>query len=219
MEKLSDRELVLRLVSLAGQERAVLGEVMRLLREVESRKLYVPMGFSSLYLFCVNELGYTEHETHIRIQATRLSKKVPEVEQFLEDGLISLTACSLAQAYFRRDEKKKAPVPVEKQKEIVKSICGMSKRQAEKKLAEYFPALPPREKVQMLSDGKVKVEFVVDEALWNKLQEIFSVRSHTNPAKRWDILIGDMAKLAWKKWSPYGRGKESPRPDDVDMRH
>lgn len=211
MKQLSDKELVSILVRMAHSERALLGEVLRLLREVEVRGLYATLAFPSLFDFARKELGYSEWEAHVRIQALRLITTVPEAERALEEGKITLSVVSQAQSAFRREAKKRTPVPAEKQKIIFESLCGTSAREAQKKLAELFPGAPAREKIQMLAGGKVKVEFVVDEALWKKLQEIFSVRSHTNPAKRWDILIGDMAKLAWKKWSPYGGGKEAPQ--------
>ncbi len=202
MKEVSDKDLLSNLVRLAHGERALLGEVLRHLLEVEARGLHIGMGFPSLYEFAQKELGYSEWEAHVRIQAMRLIKSVPEAEQALEDGKITLSVVSQAQCAFRREEKKKNPVPPEKQKIILESLCGTSAREAQKKLAELFPGAPPVEKIRMLADGKVKIELVVEEELWEQLQELLSIRSHTNPAKRWDILIRDMAKLAWKKWHP-----------------
>jgi len=216
---LTDKELVARLVTLAQSERAVLGEVLRLLKKVEIRRLHTTLAFPSLYEFSQKELGYSEWEAHVRIQAVRLIQHVPEVELHLEDGRISLSVVAQAQTCFRREEKKKSPVSLERKREIINSLCGRSKREAEKKLAELFPGAPPQERVQMLADGKVRVEFVLDQETWNQYQELFSIRSHTNPAKRWDVLLTDMLKLAWKKWHPAPEAKKSVWPANEQTRH
>lgn len=219
MKQLSDKELVSTLVRLAHGERALLGEVLRYLKEVEDRDVHLRMAYPSLFDFAQKVLGYSEWESHVRIQAMRLIKVVPGVERKLENGEITLSVVSQAQSAFRREEKKKTPVPPQKQKLIVESLCGTSARDAQKKLAELFPGAPAREKIQFLADGKIKVEFVVDEALWKQLQELFDVRSHVNIDRRWDHLIADMVKLALKKWSPYDRPKESVWTSNEQTRH
>jgi len=218
MKNLSNSQLVSYLVELASHERQLLGEVLRHLREVEDRGLHLELAYSSLYEFCLKELGYSEWESHVRIQAMRLTKAVPGIEQRLEKGEITLTVVAKAQSCFRRAEKKKEPVTDRRKKEIVEALCGSSTRNAERKLAEIFPDAPPREGVRMLSEGKVKIEFVVGPELWETMQELFSVRTHSNPEKRWDLLLGDMAKLAWKKWHPLSGVKESPWAPHVELR-
>lgn len=219
MKELSNDQLVHKLVQLACNERQLLGEVLRHLQEVERRGLDTEMAYPSLYEFCVKELGYSEWEAHVRIQAMRLVKAVPEVERRLEAGEITLSVVAKAQKQFRRAEKRKQPVPDVKKAEILNLLCGSSAREAEKKLAEYFPEpLPPRETVRMLADGKVKIEFVVDRELWERLESLLRVRMHTNVEKRWDVFIGDMAKLAWRAWHPLGRVKELPGTSHVEVR-
>lgn len=216
---LSDSELVGRLVRLARAERATLGEVLRLLREVEDRRLHIERAHPSLFTFCVKELGYSEHEAFARIQVTRLMKTVPEVVSAVEEGRIGITVAAMVQVQFRRAEKKKCPIQPEGQAAIVRSLYGISKRDAEKILAELFPGGPAREKASHVGNGMVELEFLIPEALWEQIQTLFSIRSHTNPEKRWDKLIGDLVKLGWKKWHPNGRANESPRPGDGATRH
>ena len=202
MEKLSDRELVGRLKQLAGAERALLGEVLRLLREVEDRRIPESTENPTLFKFCVAVLGFSECTAYPRIQVVRLMQVVPEVVTDIEAGRLTMTIASCAQGHFRRQKQKKAPVPELRQREILKSLHGLPTRQAEKALADLFPEAPTRQHTKRLGNGKVKVSFAVSEDLFEDVQELFRIRSHTNPEKRWEKLLLDLVKLGWKKWHP-----------------
>jgi hypothetical protein len=217
MEHLTNEQLVEYLVGIPHEERRLLGEVLRHLREVERRSLHLSMAYSSMYDFCTRKLGYSEWEAHVRIQAMRLTRQVPEAAKQLEQGKLPLTNAARAQSLFQREEKKKAPVPLERKKEILDSLCGSSTREAEKKLVELFPGEPPKEAVKQLGQGKVKVELVVSEQLFQIMEELFNVRSHANPEKRWDIMLEHMAKLAWKKRHYNNGPKESPWAPHVEL--
>lgn len=219
MVRISDSELVGRLLQLAGAERAMLGEVLKLLREVEKRKLYLDRGHPSLYSFCVRELGYSEHVAHARIQVSRLSCTVPEVEAAVGEGRISITIASMAQVHFRRAEKAQLAIAPERQLEIVRGLYGISTKEAEKSLAEIFPEPPARQRASYSGNGLVKISFSIPEDLYEDVQELFRIRSHTNPSKRWEKLLSDLVKLGWKKWHPINKEGRLPRLTDVDARH
>src|SRR5262245_23324910 len=138
LRQLSDQSLVEELKSLVAKERSVLLELLRHLREVERRKLFLARGCSSLFAFCTDVLGYSGPEAHVRIQAMRLTKAVPEVESHLEQGALTLTAAAQAQGCFRREEKADRPLSSEMKQEIVVELLNTSTREVEKKLAEHF---------------------------------------------------------------------------------
>jgi hypothetical protein len=100
---LSDEALLMKVKTLAGEERLILAEVLRFLREIDSRKLYLARGYSSLFNFCVEYLQYEESQAFRRISACRLLKELPEIEKKVELGALSLTALTQAQSYFRQE--------------------------------------------------------------------------------------------------------------------
>lgn len=219
MCKLSDQELVGRLKQLASAERALLGEVLRLLREVEDRKLPQQTENPTLYKFCVVVLRFSAHEAYARIQVVRLMRSVPQVESAIEEGRIGMSVAASAQVYFRRAEKAKTPVPAEQQQKIVESLYGRSAREAEKILADIFPEAPRRDRSQNMGGGNVRVAFTISEDLFEDLQELFRIRSHVNPEKRWEKMLVDLVKLGWRKWHPLARAKRSPRTSDEAVSH
>src|SRR5580704_7966801 len=87
---LGDDELLRRLRSLAGREREDLVEVVAHLAEADRRDLLEERGFPSLFIYCVQELGYSEAAAYYRIRAARISRRLPQVLVVLRTGEISL---------------------------------------------------------------------------------------------------------------------------------
>ena len=69
MSGLSDSDLLKELKISVSKERALTTEVLEFLREVDRRRLYAESGYSSLWEFCVKELGYTEGSASRRISS------------------------------------------------------------------------------------------------------------------------------------------------------
>ena len=55
----------------AGNERRVTAELLALLAEVDSRRLYLGDGCSSLFTYCTQVLRLSEHAAYHRIEALR----------------------------------------------------------------------------------------------------------------------------------------------------
>ena len=76
LNKLTDYDLSLQIKQTVSEEKKITLNVLRLLREVEKRRLFAKRGFSSLFDFAVKELGYSESAagrscfaaTHLRHQ-------------------------------------------------------------------------------------------------------------------------------------------------------
>ena len=83
-------------------ERQVTLSVIELLKEVDQRKIYLALGFSSLIEFCMIELKYSESAAYRRISAMRLVRDLPSLEKKIEDGALSLAVISQATTHFRQ---------------------------------------------------------------------------------------------------------------------
>src|ERR1017187_8951545 len=62
LKALNDETLVNDLKNLVQKEKALTYQILDYLREVETRRLFVARGFSSLFVFCTEYLGYSEPE-------------------------------------------------------------------------------------------------------------------------------------------------------------
>lgn len=92
---LADRDLLSELEAAALCERSATARLIELLMEVDSRKLYVGLGYSSLFNFCVQKHHLSEHAAYLRIEAARSARRFPAILDRLDDGSLHLTAVSL----------------------------------------------------------------------------------------------------------------------------
>src|SRR5580700_6628743 len=136
LKSLSAPELLSRTKTLAAEERRVSADVLHHLREIERRRLFAEAGFSSLFAYCVEELRYSEGAAYRRINAMRLLKECPEIEDAIRDGSLSVSSASEVQRFVT-----KKPCSQEEKKKLVESVKGKSKRECEKIFEEAAPEL------------------------------------------------------------------------------
>ena len=111
-------------------EREATAAVLELLAEIDSRKLYINEGYSSMYSYLTVGLSYSEGAAQRRIECARALKKSPEAKELLNKGSISLTTLSMVS----REITKKNNT------EIISDISGKNKREVEKILFKDKPA-------------------------------------------------------------------------------
>jgi hypothetical protein len=188
---MNNLELELALADSVRRERECTALVLKYLREVEKRKLFVERGYSSLFAYCTGKLGYSEPEAMLRIQAMRLTRAVPEAGKKIEEGELSLSVAAKIQSAV-----KEAP---EKAKELVRELAGASKREAERRLAEVFPEPPKKEAAKPISQDLVEIRFTVTKEEYELFQKLMDRKAHTNFERKYEKLFTALAKAEFKK--------------------
>ncbi len=92
LRALTDDALIARLEDLVHQERENLADVVEHLMELERRETALDRGFTSLYDYCVKNLGYSEGAAFLRIRAARAAAEFPDVLERLRSGKLHLDA-------------------------------------------------------------------------------------------------------------------------------
>jgi 5-methylcytosine-specific restriction endonuclease McrA len=129
LSHLSDESLLRGLIALVAQDRITTAEMLAHIAEVDERRLYVPAGYPSMYLYCVQELRLSEDAAAKRIQAARVARRFPLIFAALAQGRLHLTAVGLL-----------APHLVEETAaELLAAAAGRTKLEIERLLAERFP--------------------------------------------------------------------------------
>lgn len=211
LRKKSDSELILDFKSLVAEERKTLTKILHHLREIEIRKLYLAKGYSSLFAFLTEEIGYSESAAQRRIQAMRLIKDIPVVEEKINKGKISLSVASQMQSFFKKEDqqrmKQKAPKLSSKEKlNLVDQLEETSARQCEQKLAEIAPeSALPKEKTRPITEDKFLIQLSVDKKLMAKMEKLKGLLSHQNPEGSYEKLFETLVELGLDKFSPERR--------------
>ncbi|MBI4224272.1 MAG: hypothetical protein HY609_05010, partial [Deltaproteobacteria bacterium] len=203
----SNEMLVADLKQMVAEERRLLIEVLHHLQEVEDRRLYLERGYSTLFAFATEELGYSEAAANRRIQAVRLMRELPEVEEKVKTGKLSLSVASQVQSFFRQEEKKrKGPISTSEKRDLVLQLEGTSARSCEKKIAQIAPEIKkPREKARPLTEATTLIQFVADKEMMEGIEKLKPLLAHGNPEGRLALLFKKLVSLGLEKWDPVQR--------------
>jgi hypothetical protein len=129
LSHLSDQSLLRELRSLVTQDRATTALLIAHLGEVDSRRLYAPAGYPSMYEYCLRELRFSEDMAYKRIQVARLARQFPGIHAMLADGRLHLSAVLTLSAHLTPDNAQ----------DLLDAATHKTRAGIEQLLAERFP--------------------------------------------------------------------------------
>jgi hypothetical protein len=129
LNNLSDQALTARLRRCLKTERAVTAEVLRLIAEVDRRKLYLEAATSSMFDYVTRVLCMSEGSAYKRIRVARAGRRFPVIFELVAEGLHHLSGLALLVPHLTE----------ENHRELLDAAKGLSKRQVEKLIATMFP--------------------------------------------------------------------------------
>lgn len=172
LQNLSDQALVESAERTVASEREHTARVLEHLRELERRRLYAHIGYSSLYDYCTRALKYCPASAQLRIDAMRLTREVPEVTAALETGSVSLSSVGVLQKHIRMKRSQNGrELSGDEKRSLFEQIQNQSKDQAERTLAGVSPFAITQERVKVLTSDETAIRFVADAGLMELISE------------------------------------------------
>lgn len=210
LKNLSDEKLLSATENLVSKERKLLTEVLHHLAEIDRRKLYASLKFTSLFDYAVKKLGYPEDQASRRICALRMLKVLPkqdaeQIEEKLNQGKLCLTHLNMAQSAFRRSEKVTHVKSTPAQKmEILKKMENTSTREAEKIVVKAFPLEADQrfEKVRAVTCELSEMKFMLNADQRAKITQMKGLLAHRNPNLPFSELLDILLDLGIKEFDP-----------------
>jgi 5-methylcytosine-specific restriction protein A len=138
LKTLSDKELLLRIRGLARKERLTTLEILLHLGEVDRRKLYLKLGYGTLFDYCTKHLKYSSSAAGRRIHAARCVRRFPEVSELFEKSRMNLMTVSAIAGIL--DESNKT--------DLLPRVVDRTQREVEAVVAEYRPVTRVPERVK-----------------------------------------------------------------------
>ena len=92
---LDDRDLLDATERVAADERRTTADLLALLAELDTRKLYLGEGYSSLFTYCTRRLHLSESAAYGRITAARAARRFPILLARVAEGDLTLTSVNL----------------------------------------------------------------------------------------------------------------------------
>ncbi len=195
---LSDQVLLQNTKALVKEESRTLTKILQHLAEIDRRRLYASLHCSSLFQYAVLHLGYSEDEAYRRINAMKLVRQMPEVEEKVQSGALTLSNLNLAQTFFRQEK----VVPAAKT-ELLAQLENKSSREAQKIVAEQRSSPPPpREKIRVVGPTTVEIKFTANEEVQKKIDQLKGLLAHKYPNLKLADLFDQLCDLGLRQWNP-----------------
>src|SRR3954466_4643944 len=105
LKHLTDETLHAEIHRIHCRQQSLLTELLHHLRENERRRLFSSYRYPSLFAYVIGELKYSEDEASRRISAMRLLRDLPEIEEKVSSGQLSMTNMILALSLFSKEKK------------------------------------------------------------------------------------------------------------------
>jgi hypothetical protein len=203
LKSISDSELLVKTKALAHEERRIGLEVLHHLREIDTRKLFASLSYSSLFDYCTMELGYSGGGAYRRISVMRLLRDVPEYETKLQDGAVSVATLSQVQSFIVQEKRQNGKTyTLDEKLELLSKVEGKSSQQTERVLAEISPQAARIEKERVLNSEETEIRFTASRKLMEKIERLKNLLGHQSQAQTYAGLIEELADIAIKRLDP-----------------
>jgi hypothetical protein len=201
----TDQILIMKTVKLVREEREVLTAILHHLREIDRRRLYSSLQYKSLFDFTVRHLGYPEDQAYRRINAMKLLRELPEVEEQINAGDLSLTHIDIAQKHFRTEKKfNSESLSRDTKLNILNQIAKKPVREAERITLGMSSAptdLKP-DRIRTVSDEQIELKFTSKASTKAKIEKLKGLLAHKHPNISLGELIENLCDLGLEQWDP-----------------
>jgi hypothetical protein len=137
---LGNDELLAGLAGLVRRENDLMSDLLAHLAEIDERRLYLELGFSSLFAYCTEALGFCKSAAGRRIAVARVCLKYPEAFARIARGELQLSVLSPLAQHLNS----------ENATELFDACRRKSCEQVEELLAARFPKPDARDSIRRL---------------------------------------------------------------------
>jgi 5-methylcytosine-specific restriction endonuclease McrA len=211
LRNLTDDQLVFEAREAVKVEREATSVVVKYLREIHDRELYLKVGCASLFQFAVEKLGYCPSSAHARISAMELVAALPQVEKKIESGELSLTAAAKVQTFFRAEKKAKKSYSTSQKLEVIEECLSKSTREVERELAKRNPEVLRYELSKPVGEDRIQLTFTITRELEAKILKLKGLLAHRAANLNYEELFEILVELGLDKLDPVRKAEKDKR--------
>lgn len=203
LQGMSDENLLREIEKLRSEERKHLVILLHHLKEVDRRRLFSTLKYPSLFEYVVKHLGYSEDQAFRRISAMKLLREIPEIEEKINSGTLSLTNIGMAHTFFNKEAQlTQKNFSKDEKIDLLDKLLNQSKRDAEKIILSNasIPLLHRPERERVISDEMSEFNFVARSQLKDKINKLKGILAHRAPNMSTADLIERLCDLGLEKW-------------------
>ena len=178
-------QIVEKLKLLVASERKITSEIIEQIQEIDRMKIHVQMGYSTLFSFLTEYIGYSAASAQRRIEAARLLNSVPEVKNDIQSGSINLSQVALVAQSIRQKQKEmpEAQINAKEKKELLDRVKNQSLESSQKIISQTLDlSIKAFDRKSVQKDDSVRLEVTFTKEQMNALNKVKSLISHINPS-------------------------------------
>lgn len=189
LKLISNHQLEIRLKTLISQERELLHDILLTIKEIDTRKYFLDLGFPSLFEYLTKFMGYSAGAAQRRIDAARLLKDVPSLAEKIQTGEIHLNQIAVMQKAIRQSHREGKNVSRNQKQQLIETISEKNHWQTEQLIAKSLDLeVLVQAKQTHQANKSVRVELTLSKEQFEKLQKAKELLSHVVPT-------GDLVSL------------------------
>ncbi len=201
----SDQQLLVETDNAVQAEREATVRVLKNFIEIDRRRIFSALGKGSFKDFVMSRYRFSEDEAWRRINAMKLLREIPEVEEKMESGSISMTHLGVAQSLFKHESKKhdRTFTPEEKL-EVLEKMENTSTREAQRMAFSMAssPMFDVQDKIRPVGAETIEIKFAAPNELEQKLDRLKGLLAHSHPNITMAELIDKLCDLGLEEWDP-----------------
>jgi len=145
--------------------------LLELIGQIDERKVFLQLGYPSLYLYCLNALGLSESQSYAMIGVSRKCREVPELKEAIQTGKLTVSKAKRILPALKTAEEKLAA------SEWIEKAASMPQRQVEKEVAQRNPETVVRERIRPLTESQAELRCAISFELKEKIERARQVLS------------------------------------------
>ena len=182
-------------LELSKEFRRVEKDLIHVLQEIEEQKIYLELGFSSMFKYATLSLGLSENNAYSYIGVARKAKEVPFLQKGLDEGTISVSKVKHILTVLEPKNSE----------EWIEKVKRLSKKQIEKEVAILSPQIKKREKVHYVREQALRMHLEIKEEIYRKLKRAQEVSG----AKDLEETLEALVSVYLKTKDPVEKAKRS----------
>jgi hypothetical protein len=188
---LNNQELVEKVELFVHKEKKIGDAILIGLKEIKSRRVYNWLGYSSMFDLLVKYYKLSEAGAYQRLNALKVIEAVPEAQNLLVSGDVTMGTLSEMQSFINKQEKATGEtVNSDVKKQIVEEIKNKSVKETREYFVEKNPSLNlPPDKQQKITSDLTLVQMKLDSENMKLIEELKSELSHKIPDGNWNEVM------------------------------
>jgi hypothetical protein len=185
-------------LEVAGRFKQAEADLILVLQEVDSARVFIELGFTSLFSYCVEALGLSESTTSNFISVARKAREIPVLQAAIQGGDLPVS----------KARKITSVLTLANQEEWVEKAMMLPTRKLEEEVARVAPREATPERMKFVGPERSELRLGISKALRDKLERVQDLESQrTGRAVSFEEAIEALADVYLESKDPIKRAE------------